>query len=159
MQVRPLEESERAWAADVLVAHWGSVRVVSRGRLTEDASRLPGLVAERDGRPLGIALLRFERGEGEVVVLQSLEERQGAGTALLEAARAEAKRAGCRRLWLVTANDNVEAIRFYQCRGWDLVALHRDALRESRRLKPEISEIGAHGIPIRHELEFEAPKS
>lgn len=33
--------------------------------------------------------------------------------------------------------------------------MHRDAVVESRRLKPEISALGAHGIPIRHELEFE----
>jgi hypothetical protein len=33
--------------------------------------------------------------------------------------------------------------------------MHRDAVVESRRLKPEISPLGAHGIPIRHELEFE----
>jgi hypothetical protein len=55
----------------------------------------------------------------------------------------------------VTTNDNAPAIRFYQRRGWDLVALHRDAVNESRRLKPEIPATGVDGIPIRHELEFE----
>ena len=88
-------------------------------------------------------------------MLHSLEPGFGVGTALLDGAACEARRHGCRRARLITTNDNVEAIRFYQSRGWEWVAFHRDALAASRRLKPEIPEIGAHGIPIRHELEFE----
>jgi GNAT superfamily N-acetyltransferase len=154
--VRPLTRGDRAWLAKSLHAHWGSIHVVSRGRLFEDVTRLPGIVAEaRPGHPIGFALLRLEEDEAEVVVLQSLEEGRGAGTALLEAARAHAQAAGCRRLWLVTTNDNLHALRFYQRRGWDWIAMHRDAVVESRRLKPEISSLGADDIPIRHELEFE----
>ena len=67
-----------------------------------------------------------------------------------------AARAGqCTRLWLITTNDNLRALRFYQRRGFRLAALHRDALETSRRLKPSISEIGFHGIPLRDELELE----
>jgi ribosomal protein S18 acetylase RimI-like enzyme len=153
--LRATRSEDRAWIAAALESEWGSVAVVSRGRLTEDASGLAGLVAESDGRPAGYALLRFEGEAGEVVTLHTLERGAGIGTALLERARAEAARAGCERLWLVTTNDNVEAIRFYQRRGWDWVGFHRDALAGSRRLKPAIPEIGAHGIPLRHELVFE----
>ena len=71
-------------------------------------------------------------------MLHSLVRRAGVGPALLDGARAEAARAGCSRLWLITTNDNVEAIRFYQRCGWDWVGFHRDALTESRRLKPGI---------------------
>jgi len=117
---------------------------------------LPGFIAEAPtGNEIGVALLRFEEGDAEVVVLQSLEQGRGAGTALLEAARASAGEAGCRRLWLVTTNDNLHALRFYQRRGWDWIAMHRDAVVEARRLRSEICSLGAHGIPIRHELEFE----
>lgn len=154
--VRTLTRTDRGWLAKALRATWGSIRVVSRGRLIEDVTRLPGFVAEAPtGRPIGFALLRFEEDDAEVVVLQSLEHGRGAGTALLDAARADAADAGCRRVWLVTTNDNLHALRFYQRRGWDWMAMHRDAVVESRRLKPEISALGADGIPIRHELEFE----
>jgi ribosomal protein S18 acetylase RimI-like enzyme len=155
--VRPKRPDDRGWIAHVIRSEWGSLRVVSRGRLTEDASALPGLVAERDERNAGYALLRLEGDAGEVVVLHSLEPRAGVGRALLDGARAEADRAGCSRLWLITTNDNVEAIAFYQRCGWDWVEFHRDELARSRRLKPEIPEVGAHGIPLRHELVFEAP--
>ncbi|MNV93512.1 hypothetical protein D3C71_1882140 [compost metagenome] len=58
-------------------------------------------------------------------------------------------------MWLITSNDNTRAIRFYQKRGLDLKAVHRDAITEARKLKPSIPLIGMDGIPIRHELEFE----
>ena len=155
VDLRPTRAGDRDWIRAALRSEWGSAAVVSRGRLTEDASALGGLVAERDGRAAGYALLRLEGDAGEVVVLHSLERRAGVGTALLEGARAEAARAGCARLWLVTTNDNVEAIRFYQRRGWDWVEFHRDSLIASRHLKPAIPRTGAHGIPLRHELVFE----
>jgi ribosomal protein S18 acetylase RimI-like enzyme len=154
--VRPARPGDRGWIAEAMLSEWGSLRVVSCGRMTDDASALPGVVAERDGRPAGYAMLRLEGDAGEVVTLHALERGAGVGSALLEAARAEAARAGCARLWLMTTNDNVEAIRFYQRRGWDWVGFRRDAITASRRLKPEIPETGEHGIPLRHEIVFEA---
>jgi catechol 2,3-dioxygenase-like lactoylglutathione lyase family enzyme/GNAT superfamily N-acetyltransferase len=154
--LRTLTRSDRGWLANALRATWGSIRVVSRGRLSEDVTRLSGIVAEDPGgHPIGFALLRFDDDDAEVVVLQSLEEGRGAGTALLDGARTEAEQVGCRRVWLVTTNDNLHALRFYQRRGWDWIAMHRDAVVESRQLKPDISLLGANDIPIRHELEFE----
>ena len=91
--------------------------------------------------------------------MRSLREREGVGTALLRAVQEEATPAGCRRAWLVTTNDNLDAVRFYQRRGWEWIAFHRDAITEGRRLKPELPQIGDNGIEIRHELEFEAPRT
>jgi ribosomal protein S18 acetylase RimI-like enzyme len=62
---------------------------------------------------------------------------------------------GCRRLWLITTNDNTDALRFYQKHGFMLVAVHRNAIEESRKLKPEIPLIGNNNIPIRDEIELE----
>ncbi len=59
------------------------------------------------------------------------------------------------RLWLVTTNDNTDALAFYQRRGWDLVAVHRRAVDDARSLKPGIPSLGKGRIPIRHELELE----
>jgi GNAT superfamily N-acetyltransferase len=72
--------------------------------------------------------VRIDRGELEVVALEALSRREGIGTALLTAAADEARRAGCARAWLINTNDNLDAVRFYQRRGWDLVALHRDGV-------------------------------
>ena len=63
---------------------------------------------------------------------------------------------GARRLWLITTNDNVDALRFYQRRGFRLVRVHAGAVDRSRAaLKPGIPEAGDHGIPLRDELELE----
>jgi ribosomal protein S18 acetylase RimI-like enzyme len=69
--------------------------------------------------------------------------------------RAKARESGCRRLWLVTTNDNTPALRFYQRRDFDLVAIHRNAVQEARMLKPQIPDVGLDGIRIRHEIEME----
>jgi ribosomal protein S18 acetylase RimI-like enzyme len=152
--VRPVEDSDRDWLRETL-AQAGHLRILSRGRLTEDASKLDGFLAERAGTKVGYSLMRIENDELEVVALEALTRRQGIGTALLAAAADEARKARCARAWLITTNDNLDAVRFYQRRGWDLVALHRDAITAGRQLKPEIPEVGDYGLPIRHELEFE----
>jgi ribosomal protein S18 acetylase RimI-like enzyme len=63
--------------------------------------------------------------------------------------------AGCRRLWLITTNDNTPAIRFYQRQGMRVVAVHHNAIVDARRIKPEIPEFGVDGQPICDEIEFE----
>ena len=151
---RPIEDGDRAWLAETLQA-WGMRRLVSRERLTEDASVLPGFLAEQDGERVGLVLVRVEAGELEVVAIEAPRQWHGVGTELLRAAEEEAVRRGCWRAWLITTNDNLDAVRFYQRRGWDWVGFHRNAVTRGRQLKPEIGEIGAYGIPIRHELEFE----
>jgi GNAT superfamily N-acetyltransferase len=157
VQVRRIEPADRPWVAGVVQGAFASTRVVSRGRVTEDASILEGFAVESDGRPIGCALFRVEDGDGELVVIVTTYRGAGAGTALLDAVVAHARSEGWRRLWLITTNDNTDAIRLYQRAGWDWVAWHRDAVEQSRALKPELPATGAHGIPIRHEIEFEYP--
>ena len=62
---------------------------------------------------------------------------------------------GCRRVWLITTNDNLDALRFYQRRGYHLWKLHVGGIARDRKLKPEIPAIGEHGIFINDELELE----
>jgi hypothetical protein len=68
---------------------------------------------------------------------------------------AQARRRGCQRLWLVTTNDNLRALGFYQRRGFHPRALRAGAVAQARRLKPAIPEHSPDGIPIRDELELE----
>jgi ribosomal protein S18 acetylase RimI-like enzyme len=156
LSTRPLHTDDHSWVTCLLEEHWGSVRSVSRGQVHR-ADRLPGFVAEIDGQRVGLVTFEIAGEQCEVVTLNSLREQMGIGTALLDAVREVASDAGCRRLWLITTNDNLAALGFYQKRGWRLVAIHRDALDESRRLKPEIGHVGIDGIPLRDEIELELP--
>ncbi len=153
-EVRALLPGDRDWVARLLERRWGSVRVVSRGRVHR-GDRLPGLVAVQGEQRVGLLTFRLDGDECEIVSLDSLVEGIGVGSALIEAVKEEAVRAGCRRLWLITTNDNLLALGFYQKRGFELVAVHRNALETSRRLKPSIPQIGLDGIPLRDEIELE----
>jgi ribosomal protein S18 acetylase RimI-like enzyme len=152
--IRPYRENgDRAWAEGFMDDAWGGALQARRGELL-DVLALPGVVAEADGRPVGFATYRLDGDECELAFIVALERREGIGTALLDAVRDAA--ADCRRIWLVTTNDNLDALRFYQRRGFRLVELRPgfvDAARES--LKPRIGLIGDFGIPIRDELELE----
>ncbi|HUR16463.1 MAG TPA: GNAT family N-acetyltransferase [Candidatus Limnocylindrales bacterium] len=131
--------------------------MVSRGRLMDVAGH-PGFVAEADGDWLGYATYDVAGEALEVTVLESLAPGRGVGSALLAACVGVAAERGVGRVWLVTTNDNLDALRFYQRRGWEMVAFHRDSITEARRtLKPEIPLLGNDGIPIRDELELELP--
>jgi GNAT superfamily N-acetyltransferase len=134
---------------------WGeSATVVAAGR-RHDLAELPAFVALLDGDPAGIATYRIEGDECELVTLDAFAERRGVGSALLEDVASLARRRRCRRLWLITTNDNLNALRFYQRRGLRLVAVRPGAVVEARKLKPEIPTMGAEGIPIRDEIELE----
>lgn len=154
IEVRALEPRDHEWVANFLVAQAGSTRVVSRGRL-HHADQLPGFLALADGTPGGLLTYRVADRELEVVTLHAAHPGRGLGSRLLEAAREHARHLGCRRLWLITTNDNEPAIQFYRRRGMILIAVHRHAVGESRKLKPEIPLIGVGGTPIEDEIEFE----
>jgi ribosomal protein S18 acetylase RimI-like enzyme len=154
VEVRPRSQGDDAFTEGLLTARWGSPRVVSRGRV-HDATKLPGFVASVNGRVSGLATYRVDGAECELVTLDSLAENRGVGTALIEAVSSAARALHCRRLWLVTTNDNTRALRFYQLRGFRLAALRPDAVSASRRLKPEIAATGLDGIPLRDEIELE----
>ncbi len=155
--MRRVTEDDRAWIADVVTAEFASTKLVSRGRVVEDASVLDGFMVENDGRPVGCALWHEVDGDAELAVIATTYRGAGAGTALLDAVVDHAHANGWKRLWLITTNDNTDALRLYQRAGWEWVAWHRDAVRDARSLKPELPETGAHDIPIRHEIELEFP--
>lgn len=156
LRIRPLEPHDRDWVVELLRAHWHSTRVVSRG-VVHHADRLPGFVALLDGKRVGLATYHLEAGACEIVTLNSLRHGCGVGSALVKAVLHMAQEGGCRRVWLVTTNDNLPALRFYRRCGFRLVAVHRGALERSRQLKPEIPLLGLNGVPMRDEIELAYP--
>ena len=135
--------------------HWGGDIVVSHSRVHR-VQDVNSIVASQGGSYIaGLLTWRRHADDVEIVSLDSFAQNNGVGTALLGAMAERARRDGVCRLWLITTNDNIRAIRFYQKRGWEMCALHRDAVVEARKLKPEIPLTGDDGIPIRHEIEFE----
>jgi len=154
MNIRSLIPSDRDWVARHIAEQWGAETVVAHGVVYRPAE-LPGFVAEVDEQAAGLVTCHIAGDACEIVTLDSLIGGRGVGAALIEAARGAALAAGCRRLWLITTNDNLHALGFYQKRGFRLVAIRPGAVDEARKLKPEIPLIGNDGIPIRDEIELE----
>jgi GNAT superfamily N-acetyltransferase len=152
--IRPLSAGDQDWVRRFLIGRWGSDRMIAHG-VEYHPHTLPGFAAIEDGRPIGLITYHVERDGCEIVTIDSVQSGQGIGTALIEAVRNVAREAGCKRVWLITTNDNLNALRFYQKRGFVLVAVHRDAITEARKIKPEIPLVGEFGIPIRDEIELE----
>ena len=152
--IQPLNIADREWVSEFMLELWGSNKVVSRG-VVYYPQDLPGFEAMYDGEKVGLVTYNVTGVSCEIVTINSIRPFSGIGTALIEAVRDIALKLGCKRLWLITTNDNINALRFYQKRGFVLVTIHKNALELSRKLKPEISLIGDHGIPLRDEIELE----
>ncbi len=151
---RAIAAGDRPWLIRFLQEHWGDTTMVSRGRVFQ-ADKLPGFVALMEHERVGVVLFDITGGECEIALLQSLVEQHGIGSKLIAMVSTIAQANACRRLWLITTNDNIHALRFYQKRGMRFVALYRDAVTAARKLKPSIPLIGSQGIPVRDEIELE----
>jgi ribosomal protein S18 acetylase RimI-like enzyme len=155
--IRSIQPADEAWIVQLTKEHWGASFVVAHG-VVFHPRELPGFVAlDADDRLVGLVTYQIAGNACEVVTLNSVQENHGVGTALLGAVRDAAVRAGCDRIWLITTNDNLHALGFYQRRGYRLVAVHRGALKRSRELKPSIPLVSPDGIPLRDEIELEYP--
>ncbi|MHB1103367.1 MAG: GNAT family N-acetyltransferase [Devosia sp.] len=151
IEIRASTETDREWIRRQLVESWGSHMVVLRGELF-DATACPALIAgDREG------LLHYRALSDEVceiVTLEAFRTGRGIGTVLIEAIAALARSDGHVRLVVVTTNDNLDALRFYQSRGFRLHALRSGAIDAARALRPEIAPTGNYGLPIRDEIEL-----
>jgi len=152
--INPVAESDRAWVEEVFRS-WGADFVVTCGRKVYPEETEGLYAADERGRRIGLLTFQIAGTQCEVVTLDAFEKFRGIGTALMDRAVALARARGCTRVWLITTNDNLDAIRFYHRRGLVIAHVHVGAITESRRLKPSIPLLGAYGIPIRDEIEFE----
>jgi ribosomal protein S18 acetylase RimI-like enzyme len=152
--IRPIEVEDRSWLAEFMREQWGAEAQVVRGELFYPHT-LSGFVAEAGDTVVGVATYRFLNEETcELATLNALQSGRGIGAALIQAVVEVAQREHCRRVVVVTTNDNMEALRFYQKRGFVLSQLRPNALARSRKLKPQIPSVGKDGIPLRDEIEL-----
>ena len=151
---REIVESDRGLVREYIVTHWKADRMVSRGRLYYPGDH-SGFAALQSNQLRGVVTYEPVKGDYEITILHTDLPRHGIGKKLVELVLRKAKEARVNRLWLITTNDNIQAIAFYHKIGFDLVKLHHNALENSRLLKPEISLVGFEKIPLKHELEFE----
>lgn len=149
-----IDKSYREPVRQILRNNWGSDFMVTKG-LIHHYDDLDGYLAIDNNEIVGVLTFIKFNDEVEIISLDSFRENTGVGTALLNKVIDFAKQNSIKRLWLITTNDNLNALRFYQKRNWSLTAIHREAVTEARKIKPTISITGYYDIPLRHEIELE----
>ena len=146
-----IRAEDRNRIAAFLVERWHDRVVMLDGRAI-DAATLPGFVEFGDGAVLGLVTLLDGVSESEIVTLDAVNAFTGLGTRFVEKAAQRASDLRLSRLVVRTTNDNLDALRFYQRRGFRLHRLVPRAIDEERRVDPSIPLFGHYGIPVRDEL-------
>ncbi len=153
-EITELEQKHRNQVYKFVEKEWGELTIVSLGKMY-DAKTLNGFVALKREKVVGFVLYHIENNECEIVAIYSEIDNKGIGTALINTVKDFAIKNECKRLFLITTNDNIRGFAFYQKKGFSIAKVHVDAIKDSRKLKPQIPLVADNGIPIRDEIEFE----
>jgi len=152
--IRAANENDRPFIREFIARRWYGEAIIVHGEFFYPAE-LPGFVAMKDQRVLGLVTYHIRTPECEIITLDSLAEGMGIGSQLIQAVKKTAVEAGCICLTLITTNDNLEALGFYQKHDFRIRAVYPDAIERAREFKPSIPRLGNNGIPIRDEIQLE----
>ncbi|MFC9540044.1 GNAT family N-acetyltransferase [Lysinibacillus sp. NPDC056959] len=152
MTIIPIKQLPQRDVLQFFKEHWGSTEMVISSGIY-DCSKLEGFVyVDEHNMILGLVTYIMREEECEIISLDSIEEGRGIGSLLVQAVEEIAFEQGCTKITLLTTNDNLHALKFYQKRGYHLVGIIQNAVEQARAYKPEIPLIGNDGIPIRDEI-------
>jgi ribosomal protein S18 acetylase RimI-like enzyme len=152
VDVRALRPADLV-AAERVVDHALGSRHQARLDEVHDVLSYDGFGAWMGEELVGVVMYSDE----ELVAIGVEAEHRGTGVAaqLVDAVVQAFTVAGRPTVWLVTTNDNLDAIRLYQRHGFRLTEVRPGAVDEVRRtLKPQIPVMGGHGIELHDELVF-----
>ncbi|SFT04020.1 Acetyltransferase (GNAT) family protein [Paenibacillus sp. BC26] len=149
----PATSEDRDWLKALWVNEYGGDFVISRGK-EHNLRDVEAFIAWRDGVRVGAASYRLTNGECELTNIHAIIRGKGIERKMLTFVEEIAKQAGSHHIWLVTTNDNVDAMRFYQRLGYRIIAVHPGAIDEVRKRKPAVPLVGFYGIPMLDEIEL-----
>jgi len=149
-----IEDSDLDWVTQIWIKDWGDNFIISKGKkyYTQDVS---GYIACINDTKVGLITYVIDNSTCEIISLNSFSENAGIGSQLLEKVVEHAKKELCNSIILVTSNDNLNALRFYQKREFRIKSIKTGVIDQYRKIKPSIPETGNWGIPIRDEIELE----
>jgi N-acetylglutamate synthase-like GNAT family acetyltransferase len=153
--IRTINQKDVDWIKSVYIQYWSGDIIVSRGKIKKINDFTGGYIAEISNVKKGLICYKINNFELEITGLVSLKENMGIGSALVKTVIDLAEKQDIKRICLVTTNDNLKAIGFWQKRGFQLIRVYLNAMEYTRKLKPSIPLIGENGIPLRDELELE----
>ncbi len=154
ISLRLTTHNDTAQIKELMNKYWGGEPLVIRAQ-NYYPSKLEGIFALNKDEIIGFLFFDVQDEYCEIVVFEVLKKFQGVGTRMLEKLKDITKNKDCNRIFLMTNNDNLDALRFYQRRGFQICAIHIDSVKESRKLKPGIPMTGEYNIPLRDEIDLE----
>lgn len=154
VKLRSSTLQDAKWLEELMNRDWGGIPLVIRGKKYYPAN-LDGIIAENANDIAGFLFYEIRGQDCEIIVFEVFDKFKGTGTQILDQLKEIATSKKCRRLYLMTTNDNLDALRFYQKRGFHICGIHLDSVKISRQIKPTIGMTGDHGIPVRDEIDLE----
>ena len=151
-EIRPI--GDRAFLDELLRLRWSGGAVMLRGKIVHPKD-VDALAAYHAGRLAGVATWRLEGPVIYLITLNNISEQRGVGVALLDAMLKLGREKGSALLRVIVTNDNLNALGFYQRRGFRIVAVYPGAIDTIRALMPSIPFIGQNRIQMRDEIELE----
>lgn len=151
MSIKEITVENREKIVSFLKEHWGSTEmVISTGIYQFDT--LDGFIFEENNQIIGLVTYVIKNNEIEIISLDSLQEGKGIGSSLMKKVEYIAKQTKLQVVSLVTTNDNLNALKFYQKRNYRITSIIPNGVNKARNLKPSIPLIGHDGIPLNDEL-------
>ncbi|QGM31305.1 GNAT family N-acetyltransferase [Bacillus sp. N3536] len=151
MSIKEITIVNREKVVSFFKEHWGSTEmVISTGVYQCDT--LDGFIFEGTNQIIGLVTYVIKDNEMEIISLDSLQEGKGIGSSLIKSVEYIAKQKKIQVVSLVTTNDNLNALKFYQKRGYRITSVIPNGVIKARSLKPSIPLIGHEGIPLNDEL-------
>ena len=141
-------------AVSEIIKTWGSDIIVTRG-IKYSAKDLEGILVYDNKKIIGLGLYNIADKDCEIILLETFVQNKGIGTQILEKIKEIARSKKCNRIWLITTNDNIDSMKFYQRRGFHFSNIYVNGFEVTRKIKGEGPELGNYDIPIRDEIEFE----
>ena len=140
---------------DILLQDWwAGSNIITRGKIHQ-VDEYPGFIALEGKNRVGLITYHIDGKECEITSLNSLSEGKGMGTALVNAVKKAARAADCKKIFIITTNDNTGALHFWQKRGFKIACVRINEIEKTRKLKPGIPLANEEGIPISDEIELD----
>lgn len=154
-QIKAIETKDRNWIKNFIKNRWGSDKVIYNGKVFFP-HKLSGFFAIKNRKKAGLITYKKYKNHLQIITINSLVEKKSIGSKLIEKVKEEAKRLKYKKIKVITTNDNLKALGFYQKRGFRMVKVYQGAVDKSRKIKPQIPLIGENNIPLHDEIELES---
>jgi N-acetylglutamate synthase-like GNAT family acetyltransferase len=151
--IKQISSEDAIWLKSLIECEWGGNPLVIRGK-SYYPEKLPGLIAFKENNRIGFLSYEIRENVCEIIAFEVFEKFCGIGSKMLNRLINTIKENGCNQIYLMTTNDNLDALRFYQRRGFHITNIHINSIKQSRVIKPSIPNNGDFGIPLRDEIDL-----